>query len=266
MAAPMYALGWIPDRPDRRDHLYSAPVANLLSLPPKVDLRDQFTQPPYDQGHVGSCTANAIAGAIEFDRAKLKFGPNFVPSRNFIYYNERFLEHTVNSDAGAMLRDGIKTVSKQGVCPEDDWTYDDRLPEDQGGPNTKVFEKPSAAAFAAAQKYQVKGYLRIVQSLSQMKGCLASGYPFVIGFTCYDSLQYDQTAKTGDIPMPVDGEGVIGGHAVVVTGYEEARQVFFIRNSWGTDWGNGGYGTIPYAYLVDRTLSQDFWTIRTMTA
>jgi C1A family cysteine protease len=105
-----------------------------------------------------------------------------------------------------------------------------------------------------------------MQNLNQMKGCLADGYPFILGFTCYDSLRSDQTAKTGDIPMPGTGEGVIGGHCILAVGYDDARQVFLIRNSWGTEWGKGGYGTIPYAYLVDRTLSQDFWTIRTMTA
>jgi C1A family cysteine protease len=265
-ATPRYPLGWIPDIPDRRDHLYAAPVVTLRHLPQAVDLRGQFPRVPFDQGQVGSCTANAIAGAIEFDRVKEKFRPDFVPSRLFIYYNERVREHSVNSDAGAMLRDGIKTVHKQGFCPEEVWPYDGRLPADQGGPNTRVFESPPAAVYQTASGYRATSYLRIVQNLGQMKGCLAAGYPFVLGFTCYDSLMSDQTARTGDIPLPADDESVIGGHAVLAVGYDESRRVFLIRNSWGTGWGDGGYGTIPYAYLVDGQLSQDFWTIRTTSA
>src|SRR4030095_2793109 len=109
--------GWIPDIPDQRDFLYAAPPAFLRALPPKVDLRKKCP-PVYDQGQLGSCTANAIAGAIEFDQMKEQLPQIFLPSRLFIYYNERVIEGTVDSDSGAMLRDGIKTVAKQGACPE----------------------------------------------------------------------------------------------------------------------------------------------------
>jgi C1A family cysteine protease len=259
-----YQLGWIPDIPDRRDYHYAASARRRL--PQHVDLRAQFPRAPYDQGQVGSCTANAIAGAMEFDRAREQFTPDFVPSRLFIYYNERVREHSVNADAGAMLRDGIKTVSKQGACPEEEWPYDGRLPADQGGPNTRVFERPTLLAYQIASRCRVVNYLRVEQNLRLMKDCLASGFPFVLGFTCYDSLMSDETAQTGDIPLPSEGEGVIGGHAVLAAGYDEARRVFLIRNSWGTEWGGEGYGTLPYDYLADRRLSQDFWTIRTTSA
>src|SRR6476661_6289501 len=114
--------GWIPDIPDQRDYLYAAPPAFLRALPARVDLRKQCP-PVYDQGQLGSCTANAIGGAIEFDQMKEKLPQIFIPSRLFIYYNERVIEGTVNIDAGAMLRDGIKTVAKQGACPEPMWPY-----------------------------------------------------------------------------------------------------------------------------------------------
>src|SRR5438105_5928396 len=114
--------GWIPDIPDQRDFLYSAPPAFLRTLPPRVDLRPQCP-PVYDQGQLGSCTSNAIGGAIEFDQMKEKLPQIFIPSRLFVYYNERVIEGTVNTDAGAMLRDGIKTVAKQGACPELMWPY-----------------------------------------------------------------------------------------------------------------------------------------------
>src|SRR3954452_20400298 len=114
-------FGWIPDLPDARDHMYAAPVAHLTALPPKMDLRPQCPKTVYDQGELGSCTGNAIAGAIHFDRLKQTLTPDFVPSRLFIYYNERVIEGDVESDNGAQIRDGIKSVAKQGVPPEADW-------------------------------------------------------------------------------------------------------------------------------------------------
>ena len=114
--------GWIPDLPDARDHLYAAPMA-VVALPLKADLRPNCP-PVYDQGQLGSCTANAIGAAIQFDRMKQHLSPDFIPSRLFIYYNERVMEGTVSTDSGAMIRDGIKSVAKQGACPERDWPYD----------------------------------------------------------------------------------------------------------------------------------------------
>src|SRR5262245_26808338 len=113
MTRKIKRYGWIPDFPDHRDHLYAAPVVNLTALPPKVDLRAQCP-PVYDQGTLGSCTGNAIAGALQFDRLKQKLTPDFVPSRLFIYYNEREMEGTVDSDSGAQIRDGIKSVADLG--------------------------------------------------------------------------------------------------------------------------------------------------------
>ncbi|HZF02651.1 MAG TPA: peptidase, partial [Methylomirabilota bacterium] len=108
--------GWLPDLPDQRDHLYAAPGEMLGALPSKIDLRAKCP-PVYNQGQLGSCTANAIAAAIEFDRLKQKLD-DFTPSRLFIYYNERTVEHSVDSDSGAQIRDGIKSVGKLGDCPE----------------------------------------------------------------------------------------------------------------------------------------------------
>ena len=118
-----FGLGWMPDLPDNRDHLYSAPLAKLRVLPTKVDLRRRCPR-VYNQGQIGSCTANAIAAAIEFDRKKQKLS-DFIPSRLFIYYNERSIEHSIPLDNGAQIRDGIKSVAKEGACPETEWPYDD---------------------------------------------------------------------------------------------------------------------------------------------
>jgi C1A family cysteine protease len=257
-------LGWVRDLPDQRDHLYSAPLEQLRTLPTQVDLRPQCPA-VYDQGHIGSCTANAIAGAIQFDRLKAKEQPDFVPSRLFIYYNERATEHTIPLDNGARLRDGIKTIAKMGVCPEADWTYDD-TPAD---PDTHLFpegaketQKPSNACYAKADKYRAILYRRVVQTLSQMKGCLAEGYPFAFGFTVYSSF-YDASGNQAVVtPMPSANDTPIGGHAVLGVGYDDARGVFIVRNSWGPTAGDNGYFYMPYAYLTDAQLASDFWTLR----
>lgn len=243
--------GWIPDIPDQRDFLYAAPPAFLRALPAKVDLRAKCP-PLYDQGELGSCTANAIAGAIEFDQMKEHLPQVFVPSRLFIYYNERVIERSVDSDSGAMLRDGIKTVAKQGACPEPMWPYI----------IGKFKTRPSAGCYVEAAKHTAVTYQRLVQSLMQMQGCLASGYPFVFGFTVYESFESDAVARSGHAPMPRSGEPVVGGHAVCAVGYDTARRWFICRNSWGKTWGMRGYFTLPFAYLTDTDLAADFWTIR----
>jgi len=244
--------GWVPDLPDQRDHLYSAPVGALKKLPAKVDLRSQCPAEVYSQGELGSCTGNAIAAAIHFDRIKQKLKPDFVPSRLFIYYNERVIEGTVDSDSGAQLRDGIKTVAKQGACPELQWPYD----------IAQFATKPTAACYRDALKYKAVLYQRLVQTLNQMKGCLASGYPFVFGFSVYESFEGPAVARSGVAPMPAASEKQLGGHAVLAVGYDDAQQRFIVRNSWGDGWGMKGYFTLPYAYLTDDNLAADFWTIR----
>ena len=244
-------FGWMPDLPDARDHLYAAPLATLGVMPLSVDLRSKFPL-PYDQGQLGSCTGNAIAGAIQFERRKQMLTPDFIPSRLFIYYNERVIEGTVNVDSGAQIRDGIKSVVKQGACKETTWPYN----------INKFTNKPSAAAYTEASKHTVTSYSRLTQIAPQLKGCLASGFPFVFGFTVYESFESPEVAKSGVAPMPGPSEQVVGGHAVLAVGYNEAKQTFLVRNSWGTGWGQKGYFTIPYAYLTNQNLSDDFWTIR----
>ena len=243
--------GWIPDLPDQRDHLYAAPLEVVQALPSNVDLRPRCPS-VFDQGQLGSCTANAIAGAIQFDQMKENLAQIFTPSRLFVYYNERAIEGTVASDSGAQIRDGIKSVASQGVCPEDLWPY----------VIANFAEQPPANCYQIAAQHTAVLYSRLAQNLTLMKGCLASGYPFVLGFTVYDSFETQEVAQTGVAPMPASGEHVLGGHAVAAVGYDDAQQRFIVRNSWGTGWGMNGYFTLPYAYLTQRSLSSDFWTIR----
>jgi C1A family cysteine protease len=247
-----HSFGWVPDLPDHRDFLYAAPVVNLAALPTSADLRPQCPKEVYDQGQLGSCTANSIAGALEFDQIKEVEATIFTPSRLFIYYNERSMEHTVNTDSGAQIRDGIKSVGSIGAPPEADWSYD----------ITKFADRPPTKAFTDAPLGKALQYQRVAQVLNQMKGCLASGYPFVFGFTVYDSFETDQVATTGVVPMPATTDKVLGGHAVLAVGYDDKSQRFIVRNSWGPGWGMKGYFTMPYAYLTDSNLSDDFWTVR----
>jgi len=250
MSYKIQRYGWIPDLPDHRDQLYTAPLQYLQALPPSVDLRPKCP-PVYDQGQLGSCTANAIAGAIEFDLMK-QDAQVFTPSRLFIYYNERAIEGTVDSDSGAMIRDGIKSVVQQGDCPETLWPYD----------IAKFADDPPKSCYQQAVQHRVVLYQRLIQDLNQMKGCLASGSPFVFGFTVYKSFEDDAVAQSGHAPMPAAGEQTLGGHAVAAVGYDDSQQWFICRNSWGSGWGMQGYFTLPYAYLTQASLSDDFWTIR----
>jgi C1A family cysteine protease len=242
--------GWIPDLPDSRDLLFSAPIEVLTNLPPKIDLTPQCP-PVYDQGQLGSCTANAIAGAIEFDRRKEGI-QDWVPSRLFIYYNERVIEGTVGTDSGARIRDGMKSVATQGECDEKLWPYD----------INKFTIEPPPGVYTSAAQHPVVTYQRLVQDLGQLKGCLASGYPFVFGFTVYESFESAAVAQSGEAPMPQHGEKVLGGHAVAAVGYDDTQQRFICRNSWGEGWGKQGYFTLPYAYVTQRSLASDFWTAR----
>jgi C1A family cysteine protease len=250
--ATKHSYGWVPDLPDQRDFLYAAPVSNMAALPTSMDLRPQCPKEVYDQGQLGSCTANAIAGALEFDQIKEAGKAVFTPSRLFIYYNERVMEHTVSTDSGAQIRDGIKSVGQIGAPPEADWPY--VISNFAVAPPQKATDD---APLGKALQYQ-----RVAQVLNQMKGCLASGYPFVFGFTVYDSFETDQVASTGVVPMPAATDKVLGGHAVLAVGYDDKSQRFIVRNSWGPGWGMAGYFTMPYAYLTDSNLSDDFWTVR----
>lgn len=243
--------GWIKDEPDRRDHPYIPPAEIARNLPPLVDLRRKFPR-VYNQGNMNSCTANAIAAAMEFDEIRQKVAKPFVPSRLFIYYNERAMEGTVNSDSGAQIRNGIKSVAKLGSCHEREWPYLEH----------KLKVKPTKNCFLRALKYKALEYQRLKHDLIQMKSCLASGFPFVFGIKVYSSFEDANVRKSGHLHLPKPSEKFVGKHAVIAAGYDDSRKWFIARNSWGESWGIKGYFTIPYTYLLERRLSADFWTIR----
>jgi C1A family cysteine protease len=241
--------GFKPDLPDQRDYAFED-LKLKISLPQVVDLR-AVDSPIEDQGNLGSCTSNALAGAIQFLETKDKVKPAPANmSRLFIYYNERVIENTVNSDSGAALRDGIKTLATQGCCPEVEWPY----------VISKFEQKPHPICYTTALTHVIQSYYR-VNTLSDMQTCLASGFPFVFGFTVYESFESDQVAATGIVPMPAANEQVLGGHAVMAVGYDMTSQRFIVRNSWGKNWGLKGYFTIPFAYLTNPNLASDMWYI-----
>jgi C1A family cysteine protease len=245
-----HILNWRPSRGDFRDHKFTAPRRTEI-LPAQIDMRDVYPH-IFDQGNLGSCTANAAAGAVGFERAK-QDEKGYKASRLFIYYNERVIEGSVGYDSGAQIRDSIQTLYKQGACREHTWPYD----------ITQYKQKPDDHCYANATEFKIKEYLKLDNTnLNDLKSCLADGFAFIFGFTVYESFESNEVAATGYVPMPQKHEQVLGGHAVMCVGYDDEKQVFICRNSWGKTWGDEGYFYIPYAYLTNTDLASDFWTIR----
>lgn len=260
-------MGWRKDSPDPRDLIHTVPQALLQKLPAAVDLRTIAAVPIYNQLALGSCTANAIGGVVQFDRMRQKLAnADLVPSRLMLYYLEREMENTISSDAGAEIRDGIKAMAKTGTCfesvscpsseSERAWPYD----------IVRFAERPPPACYDSALRHQALKYARISppQTLTQMKGCLAQGNPFVFGFLVFESFMSDKVAKTGMVPMPSRAEiaaGPLGGHAVAAFGYDSKTKRFLVRNSWGEDWGDHGHCYMPNAYMTNSDLVSDLWQI-----
>ena len=243
-----YKYGWKQDTEDHRDQYYNVALDVLQALPKSVDLRSGCS-PVEDQKQLGSCTANALVGNLEF--LEIKQGSPYVDlSRLFVYYQERAMEGTIDEDSGARIRDGVKSLVKFGTCPERMMPY---VPE-------AFTVAPTPDNLAAALEHRVTSYKRVVGTLGQMRGCLAEGYPFVFGFTVYESFESATVARTGIMPIPdVTRERMLGGHAIMAVGYDDATKRLLIRNSWGKPWGMQGYFTMPYECALS---GADFWTLR----
>ncbi len=257
--------GWKKQQPDTRDFPLlklgeKRPLAK--ALPPVVNLR-KWCSEVENQKDLGSCTANAWAGMLEYNRCRAGLGgPQYKDySRLFIYYNERVLEGTVTQDSGAYLRDGAKAIAKWGVCYEDEWPYI----------TDRFTIKPTDACYASAIKRHIHSYYSLddkkpAKTLENLKTCLASGQCFVFGFMVFESFESDAVTKKGimQIPNP-QTEELLGGHAVMAVGYNDEEKRFLVKNSWGRGWGlkgiNAGYFTMPYDFISNPQCASDFWTL-----
>jgi len=270
-------MGWLPDYPDFRDYtLEQDSVKAILtkvgvggkkkvSLPSSIDLR-KWCSPIENQGSLGSCTAHAGVGIVEYFERRA-FGKHIDASRLFLYKATRNLLH-LTGDTGAFLRTTMGALVLFGVPPEEYWPY-----------VVANFDKePPAFCYAFAQNYQAIKYYRLDSVgtttnvlLNRIKTNLAAGLPSMFGFTVFSS--YIQAATTGKIPYPTPGERIVGGHAVVAVGYDdnmkikntnpgatETKGALLIRNSWGEKWGNSGYGWLPYEYVLQK-LAIDWWSL-----
>ncbi len=253
---PEHSYGWQPSKPDQRDRLFAVAEAILESLPPALDLTASPPGPPFDpvynQGQLGSCGPNSACGNLAYDEVVEPGKPDPNPSRLFIYWCTRLLMGTVNQDSGVDNRTMLKALAQYGWCDENLWPYD----------VSRFKERPPQACFDQAQARAISEYRSVPQTLDQMRGCLASGKPFIFGFSVYESFESAAVAATGDVPMPRRSERVLGGHDILFVGYDDPAQRFKFRNSWGEKWGKqGGYGTMPYAFATDPRMASDFWTI-----
>jgi C1A family cysteine protease len=267
-------LGWLPDFPDFRDYtpdheavaplLSATKVAKTESLPASADLR-AWCSPIEDQEQLGSCTANASVGLVEYFERRA-CGRHVDASRLFVYKATRNLLHWTG-DTGAFLRSAMGALVLFGAPPEEYWPYEIAHFDDE----------PPAFAYAFGQNFQAIKYLRLDppgttpgQLVQEIKKFLTSGFPSMFGFTVYSSIR--QANTNGKIPMPGPNEQVEGGHAIVAVGFDDAMTItntdanvtskgaFLIRNSWGTSWGDAGYGWLPYDYVM-KGLADDWWTL-----
>jgi C1A family cysteine protease len=242
-------MGFRRGLPSHLDHRFTPSAELLASLPDTVDLREHCP-PVMDQGDLGSCTAHGITGALRY--ALIKSGQADHPcSRLQLYYDERAVEGTVASDAGAEIRDGLDCAAKRGVAHENLWPY----------VVAKFKKKPSKAVYADALKFIVLERQTVQVDAAHLKAALASGFPVVVGFTCYKGIDGDDVARTGLVPMPGKKDRPEGGHCVYAVGYGQKPGTFTCRNSWGPDWGDGGDFYLPEAYLGSPAYASDFWAI-----
>ncbi len=286
----LQGMGWLPDYPSIKDFTaghdvvpprlkqfgqvdsvktmlkkVGAPGPAKAGLPAAIDLT-QHCSPIENQLSLGSCTAQAGVGIVEYFE-KRAFGKHVDASRLFLYKVTRNLMK-VTGDTGAFLRKTMEAMVLFGVPPEEYWKY-----------VIADFDKePSAFLYSFAQNYQAITYFRLDPPgttrdalLAMIKTLLSKGIPSMFGFTVYNSIA--QAAGTGKIPFPASGEGVLGGHAVAAVGYDDGMKIknsnmggietvgaLLIRNSWGTAWGDKGYGWLPYDYVLNG-LAVDWWAL-----
>jgi C1A family cysteine protease len=251
-----HKYGYKRGLPDHRDHRFAF-SGNPTTIPPQFSLA-QFDHVVFDQGNIGSCTGNAISGALKTWMVKNNYKWPFTPSRLQIYYNERAIEGTIHSDSGAEIRDGFKVINTLGVCPEDtgtpwNWPYD----------TSKFTQAPSAAAMQDAGLHKCLNYSTVNQDQLSIQSAIFNGFPLVIGLSVFNQIESDQAAQDGVIALPGMSDSPVGGHALRVSSYDE--NYISGPNSWGTSWGDNGYYHLPWAYVLDPNLTSDIWSVGLIT-
>lgn len=289
IGVPRY--GWRPDVPDRRDVVlahYPTDSDDDASPTPtpggtadvlRVDLRKQFPAVYDDQG-LACSTVSALAALLEFHELRTRPNAGYEPSRLCWYYLTREMQGTQRADAGASFREALKVVNDEGVCDEVDWPFD----------ATCVTVAPEWATYESTPRSRPIRYRRVPQTLEALKYCLTHELPVACGLSVYTSFESSVTRRTGQVALPAcaqdladvpvgpakdegngnastapnaddDDDAHLGGHAVVLVGYDDTEQQFIIRNSQGASWGANGYGFVPYSYVLNPLLARDFWVV-----
>lgn len=244
--------GCNPSRPDQRDHKFLLMMQTGKTLPSKISLRDKAPS-VLDQGNLGACVPNSLANVVKYHLSKDSVsGEKFVPSRLAIYFDGRTLENTVNSDSGLTVADGCKVIHQMGVCAEHEWIYD----------ISKFTQDPPLEARVNATHRKATKYMKVPQNLDQIKGALTLELPVTIGISVYDSFESDAVAKTGTVPVPGPQEANLGGHCVTIWGCDDTTKLFTLQNSWGEDWGDKGFFTLPYEYVLNSDLCWELWALQ----
>lgn len=244
------------DMNDIRDFKFHKMVIQKpkIAIPNKFSLLNLCPLPDVlDQGNLGSCTANAASNALKYLLTKNK-KQVFQPSRLFIYWFTRLLQNTVNEDSGASNRDTLKSILKNGACDENRWIYD----------ITKYKLRPNQIAIREGNIHRTGfQYLSVIQDINVIKNSIYQGFPIILGISIYSSFESLAVMTTGNVPMPdIRKEIFLGGHAIWMVSYDDTTRRFGFMNSWGSGWGNKGFFTLPYDYVLNPTLAYDFWTVK----
>lgn len=260
-------LGWHRDLPDARDHVFDGPDALALlkglkrarmarsARPANVDWREYCSLVDHQQ-NLNSCTAHALIGLVQYFERRAS-GKITDGSRLFLYKMARRLLHWTG-DTGASLRATLRALVRFGLPPEKYWSYD----------VTRFDDEPDPFLYSFAAEFRSITYVRLdppksdgARTLQTVKAYLAAGLACMFGFPVFSSA-----SQHAEVPAPTVFDSMCGGQAVVAVGYDDDRKIrsakgaLLVRNSWGPAWGDGGYGWVPYAYVLDE-LAVDFWTL-----
>jgi len=238
--------GWKKQQHDPRDNFFG--VGEPIVLPSSFRLVEGMPE-IWDQGQTNSCTAHSASAAYEYEISQQHL-PDFMPSRLFLYYNERLEEGTTNRDAGATIRDSVKALAKYGTLPENYWPFTESMEQRPGDDDYKI-----------AIRNIVTSYSAVPQVLQSLKTAIFQRHPVIFGFLVYESFESQEVAESGIQSLPRPDEQCLGGHAVLAVGFDDSRQAFLIRNSWGKEWGQEGFFWMPYQYITNPQLASDFWFI-----